>query len=217
MINNQTTFIFDMDGVIVDNIPYHKKAWASFMQKYGFKYSDKFFDTHINGQTNEEILTRLFGKKITLPEIKKYINEKETIYRKIYEPHIEPLPGLLDLLKKLKRENYKIALATSGPEENVNFVLKKTKTKKYFAVIVDAKDIKNGKPHPEIFLKVAKKLRTDPIDCIVFEDSILGVKAAKNAGMKVIGILTSYSTKQLHLANKFTKNFINMEKLINLK
>jgi len=199
--------IFDMDGVVVDNIPYHKKAWNKFMTKHGFKYSDKYFDTYINGETNEEILTKLFGKKISKSEIEKYINIKENFYRKTYSPHIKPLPGLLKFLKKLKTENIPIALATAAPQENVDFVLKKTKTKKYFSVVVDSKDVKNGKPHPEIFLKASKKLHTKPDNCIVFEDSILGVKAGKRAKMKVIGVLTSNTKKELHQADNFINDF----------
>lgn len=209
-----TVFIFDMDGVVCDNIPYHKKAWKKFLRHYGFSYSDKFFDAHINGQTNGEILTRLFGKKITTAEIKRYINEKEKFYRQLYAPHVKPLPGLIDFLKLLKKDKHKIALATSAPEENVKFILKKTRTKKYFSVIVDANDVKHGKPHPEIFLKAAKKLHTGPADCLIFEDSILGVEAGKRAGMMVVGILTSNSKKELHLADEFAKNFTKI-KIIN--
>jgi beta-phosphoglucomutase family hydrolase len=208
---NSTAYIFDMDGVICHNIPYHKKAWAKFMTNHGFKFTNKFFDTHINGQTNEEILNRIFGKKLTVIKTKKFVEEKESIYRKIYTPHIKPLPGLLDFLKHLTKIKAKIALATSGPEENVKFTLGKTKTQKYFKVIVDSRDIKNGKPHPEVFLKAAKKLKTQPKNCLVFEDSILGVEAGKRADMQVIGILTSYSKKQLHLADGFAKDFTKIK------
>jgi len=200
-------FIFDMDGVVCNNIPYHKKAWAQFMQAHGFKFSDTYFDQHINGETNEEIFQQLFKRKLKPTEIKNFIHEKESAYRKIYTPHIKPLSGLLKLLKQLSKNKCKIALATSAPEENVKFVLSKTKTKKYFKTIVDSKNIKNGKPHPEVFLKAAKKLHTKPENCVVFEDSILGVEAGKRAGMKVVGILTSYSKKQLHLADEFTADF----------
>ncbi len=208
-----TAFIFDMDGVVCNNIPFHKKAWIKFMKHYGFIYSKKFFDTQINGKTNKEILTKLFGKNISREKINKYASEKEKFYRQIYSPDIKPLPGLITFLKKLKKQKHQIALATSAPAENVKFVLEKTKTKKYFSKIVDAKNLKHGKPHPEIFLKTAKKLNTKPANCVVFEDSMLGVKAGKRAGMKVIGILSTCSKKELHLADKFAKNFVKIPQL----
>lgn len=207
MTNKNLAILFDMDGVVVDNIPYHKQAWKKFMTKYGFVYSNKYFDKYINGQTGKEILTKLFGENISATEIKKYINIKQDLYYKSYLPHIKPLPGLLKFLKKLQTNNIPIALATAASQENMDFVLKKTKTKKYFSIVVNANDVKNGKPHPEIFLKAAKKLHTKPVDCVVFEDSILGVKAGKRAKMKVIGVLTSNTKQELHRADRFIKDF----------
>ena len=117
MIKNKTAFIFDMDGVICHNIPYHKQAWAKFMRAHDFVYSDKFFDAHINGQTNEEILKQLFGKKITDAKTKKYINKKERFYRKIYTPYIKPLPGLITFLEELTKNKIK-TLMTKLPRND---------------------------------------------------------------------------------------------------
>ncbi|MFZ2190477.1 MAG: HAD family phosphatase [Candidatus Magasanikiibacteriota bacterium] len=215
MTKNKYCLIFDMDGVVCDSIPFHKQAWKEFMSRHGIKYSEKFFDKHINGQTNDEIFARLFKHNLNNAEKQKLIEQKETIYRRLYKPHIKPLPGLIKFLKEQTKNKVKIALATAGPEKNVNFVLTKTKTKKYFTAIVDDKGVKKGKPDPEIFLKAAKKLKTKPTDCIVFEDAITGVEAGKRAGMKVVGILTNYSKKQLCKADAFAKDFTNINKIIN--
>jgi len=204
-----------MDGVVCNSIPFHKQAWKEFMSAHNIKYSEEFFDTHVNGQTNDEIFVLLFGHNISKTKRQRLIEEKEKIFRKLYKPHIKPLSGLIEFLKEQTKNKIKIALATAGPEKNVKLILTKTKTKKYFNAIVDDKGVKKGKPDPEIFLKAAKKLKTKPADCIVFEDAISGVEAGKRAGMKVIGILTNYSKKQLHKADAFAKDFTNINKIIN--
>ncbi|MDO8627289.1 MAG: HAD family phosphatase [Candidatus Diapherotrites archaeon] len=189
--------IFDMDGVIVDNGKFHKKAWREFVQEYGIKISQQKWDRKLFGRTNEFIMPYVFGKKFSKKELKKLAEEKELHYRKIYSKHIKPVKGLLKFLKELKKNKIKISIGTSAPKSNVEFVLGKTKTRKFFEKIVDDSMVKKCKPNPEIYLTAAQKLSVKPKECIVFEDSFSGIRAGNSAKMHVIGLTTSHKKSQL--------------------
>lgn len=227
MTTRSLAFIFDMDGVIVDSIPFHRRAWRQFFIDHGknfkgkmrgAKFTNKYFDTQINGKRGAEIMRNLFGSSVTKEQTKKWDDEREAWYRKTFAPHIKPLPGLVNFLDEAHIAKIPMALATSAPPENVRFVLGKTKLRKYFAYIVDASGIKRGKPHPDIFLKAAKKLKIPPKRCIVFEDAILGVQAGRNAKMPVVAVINTYSKKQLPGAKLYIKDFsgLRLKKLTTL-
>ncbi len=188
--------IFDMDGVIVDNHYYHVHSWTEFCRRHGIQTTDAEITANFGG-TNMHFMRHFFGDSKTVAEMEEMGNEKEVIYREIYAPHIKPLPGLEVFLKNLKSYHVPVALATSGPPENVEFVLAQTALKQYFDVLMDASQVTNGKPDPEIYLKTAVKIGTEPARCMVFEDSVLGIEAALQAGMKVMGIATTHPEHEL--------------------
>ncbi len=198
--------IFDMDGVIVDNSKYHIRAWIEFIKKFHLELSHEEVNSWF-GNTNRLILQRLFNDNLTEEKIAEYSDQKEILYRKIYEDEIKPLDGLIPFLKELKQDGCKLALATSAPPQNVEFVLSKTGVKNYFEVITDDTGIKNGKPDPEIFLKTAEKLDISPSACLVFEDSFHGIESANNAGMKVVGVSTTNPAKKLSNTEFNISNF----------
>lgn len=205
-----------MDGVVIDNIAIHRRVWKEFGKRHGKPITDRYFDHHINAKRGEEILRGLFGNTISKQQLERWDKEHEVQYRKLYAPQIKPLAGLIKFLKTAKRLRIPLALATSAPSENVRFVFKHTGLKKYFDCVVDASGIKHGKPAPDIFLKAAQKLSIPPRNCVVFEDAILGVQAARNAKMPVVGITTSYSRNKLPPAALYLKDFrkITPEKII---
>ncbi|HPE56496.1 MAG TPA: HAD family phosphatase [Bacteroidales bacterium] len=210
--------IFDMDGVIVDNFAYHEKAWQQFCTIHQLDFGEAF-RSGIFGGTNRDHLQTFFQKELSDNEIKKFESEKEAIYRELYQPFIEPVNGLVEFLLELRNANIKIALATSSPPINVEFVLRNTGTAEFFTTILDASDIAIGKPNPEIFLKSADALQTASQNCIVFEDSINGINAAKNAGMKVVALKTTHSAKALPPVDLIIPDFSSiglkqLEKLI---
>ncbi len=209
-------FIFDMDGVIINSIPFHRRAWREFFTWHeknftgrmrGKKFSNDYFNNHINGRRGAEVMHNLFGNAAVAEQTKHWDDEREAYYRKTYAPHIASLSGLTTFLETARRAKIPMALATSAPPENVRFVLGKTKLRKYFSFIIDASGITRGKPAPDMFLKAAKKLKTPPKKCVVFEDAILGVQAGVNAKMSVIAITNSYSKRQLPGAKLYIKNF----------
>ncbi len=208
--------IFDMDGVVADSIPYHVRAWIEFARQHGFKVTKQLVLRHFNGRVNKEILEYLFKQKLPPEKLRLYISQKESLYQKIYLTHVKPVRGLLKFLRQLKQTDIKTVLATAAPLENVKFILKATDTEKYFKAVINASDVKLGKPNPEIFLKAAKKMRVNPKSCIVFEDALNGIEAGKRAGMKVVGVATTHPAKDLKRADLVIKNFLglNFKKLL---
>ena len=198
--------IFDMDGVLVDNNPWHIEAWTTFCERYSVHMSTEDIMSHF-GNTNADYLKFLFQRDLTIDEIKKYGEEKENIYREIYKNDIKPVKGLFELLNLLEREGYAIAVATSAPTVNVDFTLDGIGIKNRFHKIVDVTFVTKGKPNPEIYLLAAKMLDIPPRNCIVFEDSIHGVQAAVSAGMHTVGILTSQTSEKLATAHFLVTDF----------
>jgi beta-phosphoglucomutase len=198
--------IFDMDGVIVDNMEYHKKAWGIFLKKYAPDIELEEFSRHF-GKVNRDLLKIVFKREITAEEESRFGEEKEAIYREIYADHIVPLSGLPDFLDSLKENSVKTAVATAAPRINMDFVFEKTGLRKYFDVLIDATEVTRGKPDPEIYLKAAQRLSCLPDSCLVFEDSFPGVQAARRAGMKVIALATSHPAESLKDAERVIKDF----------
>jgi len=197
--------IFDMDGVIVDNHDYHHEAWMKFFQKYHLNPEGdvrRFF-----GRTNTDILTNVFPDDLSEKQLYDYAGEKEKLYQGLYEGNIEAAEGLEDLLKSLVDGGFKLAIATSAPPENVDFILGNTNLHLYFDVVVDSSMVNHGKPDPEIYLLAAKDLLLEPQECIVVEDSISGVAAGKAAGMMVVAITTTSPRNMLSEADVIIDNF----------
>src|SRR5271154_7041858 len=192
-------FIFDMDGVIVDSNPYHKIALKQFCEKYGHHLSEEELHTKIYGRTNKEWITNIFGE-LPKEQLTRYAEEKEALYRQLYQHEICPVEGLIDFLQNLGANKILRAIGTSAPRANVDFTLSKTNTSDYFSVILDESNVQHGKPNPEIYIAVARALNLPPSQCIVFEDSLSGVAAGKNAGCKVVGITTTHIASELAAA-----------------
>lgn len=188
--------IFDMDGVLVDNSNIHLESFIIFCKKHQIEMSAEILAPYF-GMGNEEIIPGVFGREMSEEEINALAEEKEEIYREIFSERIKPVDGLVQRLKELKEKGIKIAVGSSGMEKNVNFVLDKCNIRPYFDAIANGDMVSNAKPDPEVFLLSAKLLGVDPKDCVVFEDSFAGVKAARSAGMKVIALTTTYA-RELH-------------------
>lgn len=199
--------IFDMDGVVADNITYHFDAWRQFADRYGLSLSDDELTRYVNGRVAREVLEYLFKQELTAEEVERYTEEKESIYRDLYRPFLKPTPGLIAFLEALRAQNIPVAVATSAPYANIDFTLEGTGTRQFFAEIVDARHVKRGKPDPEIYLQAAARLGMPPGRCIVIEDALLGVQAGLAAGMKVIGITTTHTVEELNNTHAVIRDF----------
>ena len=209
-------FLFDMDGVIVDSNPFHKISLKQFCKKYGHDLSEEQLKEKIYGRTNKDWITNVFGK-LDEHVLRNYAEEKEALFREVYTNDIKPVDGLIAFLQKVDEQKVPRAIATSAPRANVDFTLMKTGIGKFFKVILDESFVSKGKPDPEIYLKTAAALNFNPKNCLVFEDSLSGVKAGKTAGCKVVGITTTHSREELHETDLVIDDFkgLNPQTLIN--
>lgn len=188
--------IFDLDGVIVDSNPTHTIALRQFCEQHGHHLSDEELKAKIYGRANKDWLPDIFGDQMTAVEYKQLADEKEALFRQLLAPIIRPLTGLLAFLDQLAQQQIPRAVASSAPPENVDFVLGKTRTKRYFEIILTENSIRKGKPDPEIYLKTARLLQLPPGQCVVFEDAWSGIQAARAAGCKVVGVTTTHTKKE---------------------
>jgi beta-phosphoglucomutase family hydrolase len=198
--------IFDMDGVIVDSNPLHREAWTEFNRRYGLETTGAMLEG-MYGRRNDQIVRDFFGDGLSEAEIAARGAAKEEIYRKLLASRLEQMlvRGLLPFLERYR--DAPMALASNAEPENVSFVLDNAGLRKYFRVVVDGHQVSHPKPHPEIYFRAAKLLAIDPASCIVLEDSLTGVAAAKAAGMRVIGMATTYVN--LPGADIMADNFCN--------
>lgn len=209
--------IFDMDGVIIDSNPVHRRALVQFFDRHNIILTEQELREKVFGRTNEEWLREAFPG-ITEEKINRYIEEKEALYRELYADTIEPLPGLRNFLDSLRSHNIPLAIATSAPKVNADWVLDKTQLAGYFQTILTAKNVELGKPHPEIYLKTASALDVAPASCIVFEDSLSGMEAAGRAGAVVVGVSTTHSPEEMQGTAMIIEDFtgLDYEKVVSL-
>lgn len=196
-MNQNSAVIFDMDGVICHTNPYHSLAFREFFLKRELQPTDEDFAQHMFGKSNSYILSHFLQRPVTGQELLELEDEKESLFRKIYEPYIDPIAGIVPFMDDLTAHNFKLGVATSAPYANLELILSKVDIRTKMGSILSSEDVKKHKPDPEVYLLSAKNLNVDPKNCIVFEDSFSGVSAALNAGMKVVGVLTSHTREEL--------------------
>lgn len=196
-------YIFDMDGTMIDNVPYHVKAWKAFSRKYGNELSEREIIGWM-GMTNRAYQERILGRQVNDEESLAMSEEKEILYRELYRPHMKPAPGLVELLDLATAKGVLLAVASGAPKGNINFILDGLDLRRYFPVLVDDSTYTRGKPDPECFLTAAKMLGVEPKDCTVFEDAVKGVQAGKAAGMRVVAVTLRTSAEELIAAGADT-------------
>ncbi len=191
--------IFDLDGVIVDSEPLHKEAWKRIFKEEGIELNEEDLKDSI-GTTNHILLKKVLAEKNLKVDFKEWYKRKAEEYKVLLRKKSRSFPGVSALIKKLNRK-YLLAIASSSWRENINFVLNKLALKGYFKIIIGRENVENHKPHPEIYLLAAEKLNVPPERSIVIEDSVVGVEAAKTAGMRCIAVCNSYPQERLKKAD----------------
>lgn len=203
--------IFDMDGVICHTNPFHSEAFKIFFEKRNIFPTEEEFLLHMYGKNNGYILSHFLGRKIEGQELLDLEFEKESLFREIYQHHINPISGFLDFFHGLKKSGWKTGVATSAPFANLELIGGKLDLFPYLESALASEHVSKHKPDPEVYLKTAANLSLTPAQCIVFEDSFSGVSAAKNAGMKVVGVLSSHSVNQLPICDLYIKDYHDLE------
>ena len=205
-------FIFDMDGTIVDNMAFHTSSWITFFERRGQNIdADKFFrDTA--GRQGHEIIRAYLGEHLVDEEVRVLNDEKETVYRELYEPHRKTISGFDELIARATLDGVKLAVASAAPNGNIVFTLDGLDLRRHFDAVVCAADVPRGKPHPDVFLAAAERCGVAPEHCIVFEDAPLGVEAARRAGMRAVVLTTTLPAEAfadfdnvIHIASDFSE------------
>ncbi len=182
--------IFDLDGVIVDTAKYHFLAWKTLADNLEINFTEEHNELlkGVSRMRSLEIILEIGGKTISEEEKIEYTERKNKVYldyiRKMEKNEI--LPGVKSFIQELKSKNIFVALGSAS--KNVDLILKKLEIEDLFNAIIDGNKVVKAKPDPEVFLKGAQELDVDPKACVVFEDAIAGVEAAKNAGMFCVGV-----------------------------
>ncbi len=183
-------FLFDLDGVIVDTAVFHFQAWRRLAQKLGGDFTEEQ-NEQLKGVSRVDSLKKIIewtGATVSDEEFQTLMVEKNEWYLELVQglgPQ-DALPGALNFLQTAYDQGIKIALGSAS--KNAPMILEKLGITPLFTAIIDGNNVVNGKPHPEVFLKGAEALGLEPSECVVFEDSIAGVQAAKAGGMSSVGI-----------------------------
>ncbi len=214
---NTIGVIFDMDGVIVHSNPAHKKTIKLFCKDHNQEVSQTFMENRLYGRTNAEWIPELFGE-LEPGRLKKLADEKEQMFRDMFNPEDHIVEGIHSFLEMLQEENIPMGVATSAPVENADYILSRLSITHYFDVLLNSSHVSKGKPDPEVYMKAAKALHKNPENCIVFEDSVSGVKAGRAAGCTVVGVKTTHTREELGDCSAFIDDFTEpqLEKMMPL-
>jgi len=201
--------IFDLDGVIVDTAKYHYMAWKKLADQLKIPFNEKDNERlkGVSRMKSLEIILDLGNVNLSQEEKEELAQKKNNWYVEYISnmDKSELLPGVEEFIKNLKRKGIKVAIASAS--KNTKLILKRLNLEEVFDTVIDGTIISNAKPNPEIFLKASNYLNLKPEECVVFEDAVAGVQAAKRAGMKVIGV---GEEEVLKGADKVIKNFKNI-------
>ena len=202
--------LFDLDGVVVDTAKYHYIAWKEMAAELGFDFTQKQNEL-LKGVSRMRSLDILLGiGKIVLTDAEKLLlaenkNNRYLDYvRQMSEEEI--LPGVSEFLNELREQGIQIALGSAS--KNAPLILERIHLMEKFDVIVDGNAVSKAKPDPEVFLRCAELLGVEPVNCLVFEDAQAGIEAARNGGMKVIGV---GSPENLSLADHYIPGFEKLD------
>ena len=207
--------IFDMDGVITNTMPDHYRAWVRILKDYAVHVS--FLDIYSReGQRcidSVQELCAAYGRVVTASKAAQILKSKEEYFKKIVK--LRFIPGARRFLKSLYFANFKLALVTGTSRDELHRILPEY-IYKLFSVIVTGSDVKNGKPHPEPYLKALKKLDIDPQEAIVIENAPFGIESAQKAGLYSLALETSLPKSYLKKADAVFASIKELQQKVKL-
>lgn len=193
--------VFDMDGVLVDSSAAHLLAWTELGEELGVPHTRQFFESTF-GMHNRQILPLWLGEQVPPDEIERLSERKEAMYRQLAATSVAPVAGVVELIQSLSQAGFRLAVGSSGPRPNVELVLGILGVTGLFHGLSTGDEVLHGKPHPEVFLKAAKKLGLLPQRCVVIEDAPQGVEAGLAAGSRVVAVTTTRPADELRRAHR---------------
>jgi len=218
MIHTMKNIIFDLDGTLIESMNVWHECDLAFFAKRGITYPDDLWDDLTSNNITD--LAKYFKQRFVLPEsIEDIMAEWLAYVKNAYEHTITTKPFAMEIIHYLKNKGITLAIGTSNERSLAESVLRRLKMTDLFSTVVVGCDCENGKPAPDIFLLIAEKLGVDPANCLVIEDSLAGVQAAKNAGMTVYAVADASSARDkeqiMQTADRYFQDLGEvMEKLV---
>jgi beta-phosphoglucomutase-like phosphatase (HAD superfamily) len=192
-----TALIFDMDGTMIDSMPWHAQSWVEFCRRHAIQIDVTDLMRRTTGRTGAECMRELFQREVADAEAWALIHEKETIYRELFSPVFQEVAGFNRFAETAHDMGLKIGVGTAGDRHNVAFAMGHLKMRTAPLAIVGGDEGLPGKPEPAIFLEAANRIKASVAGCIVFEDAPFGIEAARRAGMRAVAICSSHSAHEL--------------------
>ncbi len=189
--------IFDMDGVLIDSGAHHRQAWRALLAELGTEPAHPDHWRLTIGRPSEEAIPLLLGRRMSGAEARRLARRKRDLYQEQTQIGLEPVPGVPEFLASLARLGVPRAVGTSASRWDAERLLDDLGILRYFDVVVTSDDVMLGKPDPEVWTQAARRLRVASTTCVVFEDALVGVQAARTAGMRAIGVTTAHTEAEL--------------------
>lgn len=203
--------IFDMDGVLIDTEPLNDLHTVEYLKNLGIKSSDKALCEYLQkfrGAHAKYTWAQIIKDfNLTTPIDELITDVRMSYIRYLSSLNLKPTTGITLFLKKLKKEKFTLAVASSAYHKRIYMLLDVCRLREYFDVVVSGDHVQHSKPDPEIYLKTAELLKKNPGECVVFEDAVNGLLAAKAAGMKVIGYQSGRNEQDLSQADVIINSF----------
>ena len=200
--------VFDLDGVIVDSNRVHSAAWGEYLRRCG-REKPEDFDVRMFGRHNDDIVRDVFGRNLEPAEVLRHGAEKERLYREMMGPVLRDrlVPGVESFLER--HWDMPMAVATNAEAANADFVLSVSGLGKYFRAVVNGDQVEHPKPDPEIYVRAAESLGVTPVNCIVFEDSMAGIEAARAAGARVVVVNATHPVSEFSQVEMNVRDFLD--------
>ncbi|WP_198085290.1 HAD family phosphatase [Variovorax sp. E3] len=190
-------FIFDMDGTMIDSMPWHARSWVEFAQNHGVKLDVSEILARTTGRTGTESMRELFERELSDAECQAMVHEKEEIYRAMFHDNFTEVAGFTAFAKAAVARGLKVAVGTAGDKHNIEFAMSRLKMDPLPLAIVGGDEGFTGKPTPAIFLEAARRIGVAPERCIVFEDAPFGIEAARRGGMRAVAVCSTHTAAEL--------------------
>ena len=189
--------IFDMDGTMIDSMPWHARSWVEFVARHGLTLDVTDILARTTGRTGAECMRELFERDLSDAECQALVHEKEEIYRAMFSDNFTEVAGFTAFARAAVARGLKVAVGTAGDRHNIEFAMSRLKMDPLPLAIVGGDEGFAGKPTPEIFLEAARRIGVAPERCIVFEDAPFGIEAALRGGMRAVAVCSTHTAAEL--------------------
>ena len=189
--------IFDMDGVLIDSGAHHREAWRVLLEELGAAPAQPDYWRLTIGRPGNEAVPLLLGRELPWSEARRLADKKRGHYLRLARQGLPAVRGVAAFIETLEACEIPRAVATSASRFDVDRLLGRLGLRDRFDVVVAAEDVRLGKPDPAVYLEAARRIGERPAVCVVFEDSLVGVHAARRAGMRAIGVSTAHTSGEL--------------------